>query len=122
RPDYALCLTRLARRRILGCQLEAPSHLALLDSFLALRVQTLLKENRRRTWWKRSAAMSASVVALSLFLAGWSTLSLAIELARPMGESSPPMVQGESSAASQKAPVGAGTPHVLLSGVRQLPA
>ena len=121
RPDYALCLTRLARRRILGCQLEAPSHLALLDSFLALRVQTLLKENRRRTWWKRSAAISASVLALSLFLAGWSTLSLAIELARPMGKSSPLMVQGESSAASQKTPVGAGKPHVFSSRIRQLP-
>src|SRR3984957_1148074 len=121
RPDYALCLTRLARRRILGCQLEAPSHLALLDSFLALRVQTLLKENRRRTWWKRSAAISASVLALSLFLAGWSTLSLAIELARPMGKSSPLMMQGESSAASRKTPVGAGKPHVFSSRVRQLP-
>ena len=121
RPDYALCLTRLARRRILGCQLEAPSHLALLDSFLALRVQTLLKENRRKTWWKRSAAISASVLALSLFLAGWSTLSLAIELARPMGKSSPLMVQGASSAASQKTPVGAGKRPVFSSRVRQLP-
>ena len=121
RPDYALCLTRLARRRILGCQLEAPSHLALLDSFLALRVQTLLKENRPRTWWKRSAAISASVLGLSLFLAGWSTLSLAIELARPMGKSSPLMVQGASSPASQTTPVGAGKPHVFSSRVRQLP-
>ena len=121
RPDYALCLTRLARRRILGCQLEAPSHLALLDSFLALRVQTLLKENRPRTWWKRSAAISASVLALSLFLAGWSTLSLAIELARPMGKSSPLTVRGASSAASQKTPVGAGKRPVFSSRVRQLP-
>jgi beta-lactamase regulating signal transducer with metallopeptidase domain len=121
RPDYALCLTRLARRRILGCQLEAPSHLALLDSFLALRVQALLTENRRRTWWKRSAAISASVVALSLFLAGWSTLSLAFELARPMAENSRLMVQGQSPAATQKSPVGAGKPHVFSSRVRHLP-
>ena len=121
RPDYALCLTRLARRRILGCQLEAPSHLALLDSFLALRVQTLLKESRPRTWWKRSAAISASVLALSLFLAGWSTLSLAVELARPMGKSSPLTVQGASLAASQTTPVGAGKPHVFSSRVKQLP-
>ncbi|HXP68955.1 MAG TPA: M56 family metallopeptidase [Candidatus Dormibacteraeota bacterium] len=121
RPDYALCLTRLARRRILGRQLEAPSHLALLDSFLALRVQTLLKESRPRTWWKRSAAISASVLALSLFLAGWSTLSLAVELARPMGKSSPLTVQGASLAASQTTPVGAGKPHVFSSRVKQLP-
>lgn len=121
RPDYALCLTRLARRRILGCQLEAPSHLALLDSFLALRVQTLLKENRRRSWWKRSAAMSASVLALSLFLAGWSTLSLAIELARPMGRSSPLVAQGEPSTAPQKTTVGARKPHESWPRVRQLP-
>jgi hypothetical protein len=121
RPDYALCLTRLARRRILGCQLEAPSHLALLDSFLALRVQTLLKENPRRTWWKRGAAISTSVLALALFVAGWSTLSLAVELARPIGKSSPLMLQGESSGASQKTPVGAGKPHVFSSRVRKLP-
>ena len=120
RPDYALCLTRLARRRILGCQLEAPSHLALLDSFLALRVQTLLKENRRRTWWKRSAAISASVLALLLFFAGWSSLSLAIELARPMGKSSPLVAQREPSSVSQKTTVGARKPHEPWPKVRQL--
>ena len=120
RPDYALCLTRLARRRILGRQLEAPSHLALLDSFLALRVQTLLKENRRRTWWKRSAAMSASVLALSLFFAGWSSLSLAIELARPMGKSSPLIAQGEPSSASQKTTVRSRKLHESWPKVRQL--
>jgi beta-lactamase regulating signal transducer with metallopeptidase domain len=120
RPDYALCLTRLTRRRILGCQLEAPSHLALLDSFLALRVQTLLKESRRTTWWKRSAAMSASVLALSLFFAGWSSLSLAIELARPMGKSSPLIAQGEPSSASQKTTVRARKPHESWPRVRQL--
>ena len=121
RPDYALCLTRLARRRILGCQFEAPSHLALLDSFLALRVQTLLKEDRRRTWWNRSAAMSASVLALSLFFAVWSSLSLAIDLARPLGKSSPLMAQGEPSSASQKTTVGARKPHESWPRIRQLP-
>ena len=121
RPDYALCLTRLARRRILGCQLEAPSHLALLDSFLALRVQTLLKENRRRSLWKRIAAISASVLALLLFFAGWSTLSLAIELARPMGESSPLIVKKVPSSASQKTTVGVRKPHESWPRIRQLP-
>jgi beta-lactamase regulating signal transducer with metallopeptidase domain len=120
RPDYALCLTRLARRRILGCQLEAPSHLALLDSFLALRVQTLLKENRRRPWWKRSAAMSASVLALSLFFAGWSSLSLALALPRPVDKSSPLIAQGEPSA-PQKTTVGARKPRESWPRVRQLP-
>ena len=120
RPDYALCLTRLARRRVLGCQLEAPSHLALLDSFLALRVQTLLKENHRRTWWKRSAAISASVLALLLFFAGWSTLSLTIELARPMGKSSPLVAQREPSSASQKTRAGASKPHEPWPRVRVL--
>ena len=65
--------------------------------------------------------MSASVLALSLFLAGWSTLSLAVELARPISKSRPLMLQGESSAASKKTPVGAGKPHVFSSRVRQLP-
>src|SRR6202021_3270125 len=64
---------------------------------------------------------SASVLALSLFLAGWSTLSLAVELARPMGKSSPLAVQGAPLAASQTTPVGAGKPHVFSSRVKQLP-
>src|SRR6202035_1852315 len=47
RQDYALCLTRLARRQTLGLRLEPPSHLGLLDSFLSFRVKTLLAERRR---------------------------------------------------------------------------
>ena len=65
--------------------------------------------------------MSASVLALSLFLAGWSTLSLAIELARPMGRSSPLVAQGEPSTAPQKTTVGARKPHESWPRVRQLP-
>jgi beta-lactamase regulating signal transducer with metallopeptidase domain len=120
RPDYALCLTRLARRRVLGCQLEAPSHLALLDSFLALRVQTLLKENRRRSRGTQGAAISASLLALLLFLAGWSSLSLAIELARPTEIAATRTLQGHSTT-SQKVRAGGGKPHGFSPKASQLP-
>ena len=120
RTDYALCLTRLARRRVLGCQLAAPSHLALLDSFLALRVQTLLKENRRRAWWKQSAAVSAGLLALMLFFAGWSSLALAIELTLPVRKSVPLMVQEKHSAASQKVRASS-KPHAFSAKIVKLP-
>ena len=121
RTDYALCLTRLARRRVLGCQLAAPSHLALLDSFLALRVQTLLQENHRSTWGKRSAAISASFLVLLLICAGWSSLSLAIELAGPVGNSAPQMIQRGYSTVSQKRRAGGRKPHAVFSPtVRQV--
>jgi hypothetical protein len=120
RSEYALCLTRLARRRVLGCQIEAPSHLALLDSFLALRVQTLLEENRRRTWGKQSAVVSASLLALMLFVAGWSSLSIAIELVRPMANSASTMVPTRHSTAS-KGVRGGRKPHASSSKIRELP-
>ena len=121
RTDYALCLTRLARRRVLGCQLAAPSHLALLDSFLALRVQTLLKENRRRTWWKQSAAVSAGLLALMLFFAGWSSLALAFELSLPVPKSIALMVQEKHSTASQKVRVASSKPHAFSAKIGKLP-
>ena len=121
RTDYALCLTRLARRRVLGCQLAAPSHLALLDSFLALRVQTLLKENRRWTWWKQSAAVSAGLLALTLFFAGWSSLALAIELALPVPKSIALMVQEKHSTASQKVRVASSKRHAFSAKIGKLP-
>lgn len=121
RTDYALCLTRLARRRVLGRQLVAPSHLTLLDSFLALRVQTLLKENRRRPWWKQSAAVSTGLLALMLFFAGWSSLALAIELALPAPKSVPPMAQEKHSSASQKVRVASGKPHAFSAKIGKLP-
>lgn len=65
--------------------------------------------------------MSASVLALSLFFAVWSSLSLAIDLARPLGKSSPLMAQGEPSSASQKTTVGARKPHESWPRIRQLP-
>ena len=121
RAGYALCLTRLARRRVIGCQLAAPSHLALLDSFLALRVQTLLKENRRGTWWKQSAAVSAGILALILFFAGWSSLALAIELVFPVTKSVLPMVQEKHSTASQKVRVASSKPHAFPAKIGKLP-
>jgi beta-lactamase regulating signal transducer with metallopeptidase domain len=81
RPDYALCLTRLARRRILGLRLEPPSHLGLLDSFLAFRVKTLLAERRRHGPVIRALATAAGAAALSLFVVGWPLLTLAVNLA-----------------------------------------
>jgi beta-lactamase regulating signal transducer with metallopeptidase domain len=81
RPDYALCLTRLARRRILGLRLEPPSHLGLLDSFLAFRVKTLLAERRRHGLVIRALATGAGAAALFLFAVGWPLLTLAVNLA-----------------------------------------
>jgi len=81
RPDYALCLTRLARRRILGLRLEPPSHLGLLDSFLAFRVKTLLAERRHHGPVIRVLATAAGATALSLFVVGWPLLTLAVNLA-----------------------------------------
>jgi beta-lactamase regulating signal transducer with metallopeptidase domain len=121
RTDYALCLTRLARRRVLGCQLAGPSHLALLDSFLALRVQTLLKENHCRSWWKQSAAVSAGTLALMLFFAGWSSLALAIELGLPVPKSFPLMAQKKHSSASQKVRVTSVKPHAFSAKIGKLP-
>ena len=83
RTDYASCLTQLARRRVLGQQLDPPSHLALLNSFLAFRVRTLLAGDRRRGLAGRSAAVALGLLALPVFFAGWSSLSLAIELPSP---------------------------------------
>ena len=91
RTDYALCLTRLARRRVLGLKLAPPSHLALLNSFLAFRVQTLLAENHRRSRTMTAAATVSSLAALTIFVVGWSSLSFAIQLAPPPPAADPPL-------------------------------
>lgn len=80
RQDYALCLTRLARRQVLGFQVEPPKHLALLNSFLAFRVKTLLGETRRRGRLAQVAAAGVGFGVLCLFTAGWSSLALAVML------------------------------------------
>jgi beta-lactamase regulating signal transducer with metallopeptidase domain len=117
RTDYASCLARLARRRVLGRQLDPPSHLALLNSFLAFRVQTLLAENHRRSRGTQSAAISAGVLALSVFLAGWSSLSLAIELAPSPAGNAPLLARGGYSTASQKGVAQRGKPHSLSTEI-----
>ena len=89
RTAYALCLTRLARVRVLGLKLAPPSHLGLLNSFLAFRVKTLLAENHRRSRTMTAAAAVCGLVALTIFVAGWSSLSLAIRLA-PLPAGNPP--------------------------------
>ena len=81
RSDYALCLTRLARRQILGLRLEPPSHLGLLNSFLAFRVKTLLAERHRQGPVIRALATVAGAAVLSLFAVGWPLLTLAVNLA-----------------------------------------
>lgn len=80
RQDYALCLTKLARRRVLGFHVEAPKHLALLNSFLARRVKTLLHERRPRGRLAQVAATAVGVCAVSLFAAGWSSLAVVVML------------------------------------------
>jgi len=118
RTDYASCLARLARRRVLGRQLDPPSHLALLNSFLAFRVQTLLAENRRRSRGMQGAAISAALVVSFAFFAGWSSLSLAIELAPPLPGGARLSAQGEHSAASQRTVARRGKPPARSAGTR----
>jgi beta-lactamase regulating signal transducer with metallopeptidase domain len=120
RTDYALCLARLARRRVLGCQLDPPSHLALLNSFLAFRVQTLLADNRRRSRGAQSAAISTGLLALFVFFVGWSSLSLAIEIAPKQLAVAPLVAQGGDSRPFQKAGVRRGKPHERSTQVRLL--
>ena len=81
RQDYALCLTRMARRRLLGFEVKPPKDLALLNSFLTFRVKTLLAERRHRGPMIRAMATLTGIGALLLFAAGWSSLRVAIELA-----------------------------------------
>jgi hypothetical protein len=87
RQDYALCLTQLARRQMLGFHVEPPKHLALLNSFLAFRVKTLLHERRRRGRLAQVAAAGVGFGVLCLFTVGWSSLALAVLL-----QSAPPRV------------------------------
>jgi beta-lactamase regulating signal transducer with metallopeptidase domain len=81
RQDYALCLTRMARRQVLGFAVKPPSDLALLNSFLTFRVKTLLAERRRRGPMVRAMVALTGVGALLLFAAGWSSLKIVVELA-----------------------------------------
>jgi len=81
----------------------------------------LLKENRRRPWWKQSAAVSTGLLALMLFFAGWSSLALAIELALPAPKSVPLMAHEKHSTASQKVRVASGKPHAFSAKIGKLP-
>ena len=110
RTDYATCLARLARRRVLGSQLDPPSHLALLNSFLAFRVRTLLSENRRPSRTMQSVAVSVSLIAVFVFFVAWSFLSLAIELA-PAPTAGVSQVKGGYVTAPQKRVARRGKPH-----------
>lgn len=103
RSDYALCLTRLARRRVLGLKFDPPSHLALLNSFLAFRVQTLLAEDRHRSRSMGAAAAFASLAAVFIFFAAWSSLSFAIQLAPPAATNAPLSAQNSRSPSTRSA-------------------
>lgn len=121
RTDYALCLTRLARRRVLGSQLDPASHLISLNSFLALRVQALLTANQRRSLVRQSAAFSGSLLALSVFFVGWLSLSLVIEVAAPLVVHYPLAPQHGYSVPSQKLTVRRGKPNVPAEAKLQIP-
>jgi beta-lactamase regulating signal transducer with metallopeptidase domain len=118
RADYASCLARLARRRVLGRQLDPPSHLALLNSFLAFRVRTLLGEDRPRSRGMQKLGISAALVALCGFFAGWSSLSLAIEFAPPLPVSARLAAPAGHSAASLRMVARHGKPPARSAGTR----
>jgi len=111
----------MARRRVLGYHLETPSHLALRDSFLALGVQTLFKENRPRIWAQQGAAISAAVFAVFVFFVAWSSLSLGIELAQPVRSSTSIVAKERYPAASEKRRAGGAKPHPFSAKTSQLP-
>jgi hypothetical protein len=119
--DYALCLTRLARRRVLGRQLDPASHLISLNSFLALRVKALLTANQRRSLVKQSAALSGSLLALSVFFVGWFSLALAVEVAGPLVVPYSLEVQHGYSVHSQKLTGRHRKAHVRTEAKAQLP-
>lgn len=78
--DYALCLTQFERRRAPDFRLDLPNHLALLSSFLSLRVKSLLADKHRRGPFLSVAAATAGTAILLTFAVGWPSLSLGVQL------------------------------------------
>lgn len=78
--EYALCLTRLERRRAANLHLEPVNHLALLNSFLALRIKTLLTDAPERRPWIRTAALGASAAIVLGAAVVWTSLALGFDI------------------------------------------
>jgi beta-lactamase regulating signal transducer with metallopeptidase domain len=87
RPEYAECLTRLARVRLAEERAFVPINFAGSASFLATRVRSVLAEKHSYPWWKQGAAFAAIVPLLAVFVVLWPALAIVLRLApRVAGE------------------------------------
>jgi hypothetical protein len=83
RPDYAECLTRIARVCLNKQRTPVAIESATPGSFLALRVQTLLAEPKRASLWKRGATFTSSLAMLAAFLILWPAVAIILQY-RPL--------------------------------------
>lgn len=94
RPEYAECLTRLARVRLAEERAFVAINFARSGSFLALRVRTLLTDRSSYPWWRRGAAFTASLVLPACFGVLWPALAVVLQFAPPVaGESIQPIAR-----------------------------
>jgi hypothetical protein len=92
RKDYALCLTQMARQQALRSRTSPRGSVALLNSFLATRVKTLLAgETPGRGNTMRILSGAAGIGAFVLFIVGWPALSLSVVSANGVNALAAPM-------------------------------
>jgi hypothetical protein len=92
RKDYALCLTQMARQQALRTRTSPRGSVALLNSFLATRVKTLLAgETPGPGNAIRVLSGAAGIGAFVLFIMGWPALSLSVVSANGVNALAAPM-------------------------------
>jgi beta-lactamase regulating signal transducer with metallopeptidase domain len=93
REGYALCLTQMARQQSLRTRTSPRGSVALLNSFLATRVKTLLAgETPGRGNANRVLSGVAGIGAFVLFIVGWPALSLSVVSASGVNALAAPML------------------------------
>jgi beta-lactamase regulating signal transducer with metallopeptidase domain len=98
RKDYALCLTQMARQQSLRTRTSPRGSVALLNSFLATRVKTLLAgETPGPQGATRALSGAAGIGAFLLFIVSWPTLSLSVVSANGVSTLAAPMLSPTSS-------------------------
>lgn len=90
-PDYAQCLTRMARLRLAAPESAFSTNLVAAESLLRLRVRTLLAETARVPLWKRSAAFTCGLGVLATLAMIWPLLAVVLR-ARPAPAATPVFV------------------------------
>jgi len=98
RKDYALCLTQMARQQALRSRTSPRGSVALLNSFLATRVKTLLAgETPGPGNTMRIFSGAAGIGAFVLFVVGWPALSLSVVSANGVSALAAPMLLATSA-------------------------